>query len=322
MSDISRRTLLAGSTAAAGALSLAPSFIEAFFSHAMAQAAGFNHYKVGSLEITGIADGANTFPLPDRFVVNQPKEEVSKALKAAGLDGEKLTVPFNPAVVKSGNRIVVIDTGMGPGMNAKNPAVGNFQKNFAAAGYDPAKVTDLVISHFHGDHINGILDGDGKPLFPNAQVLVPAPEWKHWTDEGEASRAPDGRKPAFANVKRIFIDGLKSKVTQYEHGKEIVPGITAVATLGHTPGHTSFIVASGNDKLFIQSDITNIPALFVTNPGWHAMYDQDAKQAEETRRKTYDMVAAEKMRVQGFHFPFPSLGRIEKAGDGYRLVAA
>lgn len=321
MSVISRRTMLAGSTAAAGALSLAPSFIEAFFSSAMAQSAGFNKYKVGSIDVCGIADGVNTLPLPDRFVTNVAKEEVSKALQGAGLDGEKLSIPFNPVVFQNGNRIVLIDTGMGPAMNAQTPAVGNTVKNLTAAGYDPGKITDVVISHFHADHINGLVNGNN-PTFPNAQVWVPAPEWKYWTDEGEASRAPDARKGAFANVKRVFADGLKNKVTQYEHGKEVVPGLTSLATIGHTPGHTSFVLASGNDKVFIQSDVTNIPALFVTNPGWHVMFDQDAKQAEETRRKTYDMVSAEKLLVQGFHFPFPARGRIEKAGNGYRLVAA
>lgn len=321
MTGLSRRTMLAGSAASAGALSLAPSFIEAYFNSAMAQAAGFNKYKVGSIDVCGIADGVNTFPLPDRFVVNQPKEEVVKALKAAGQDGEKLSIPFNPVAFQNGSRVVLIDTGMGPAANTQNPNVGNTVKNLTAAGIDPNKVTDVVISHFHGDHINGLLNGTN-PTFPNAQVWVPAPEWKYWTDEGELGRAPEGRKGAFANVKRIFADGLKNKVTQYEHGKEVVPGLTSVATLGHTPGHTSFILASGNDKVFIQSDVTNVPYLFVNNPGWHVQFDQDAKMAEETRRKTFDMLSAEKMRVQGFHFPFPSLGRIEKAGDGYKLVAA
>lgn len=321
MAILSRRTVLAGSAASAGALSLAPSFIEAFFNSAMAQAAGFNKYKVGSIDVCGIADGVNTFPLPDRFVVNQPKEEVQKALAAAKLDTEKLSIPFNPIAFQNGNRIVLIDTGMGPAANTQNPNVGNTVKNLTAAGIDPNKVTDVVISHFHGDHINGLLNGTN-PTYANAQVWVPAVEWKYWTDEGELSRAPDARKGAFANVKRVFADGLKNKVTQYEHGKEVVPGLTAVATIGHTPGHSSYVLTSGNDKVFIQSDVTNVPYLFVNNPGWHVGFDQDAKQAEETRRKTFDMLAAEKMRVQGFHFPFPSLGRIEKAGDGYRLVAA
>lgn len=321
MTELSRRTVLTGSAASAGALSLAPSFIEAYFNSAMAQAAGVNKYKVGSIDVCGIADGVNTFPLPDRFVVNQPKEEVQKALAAAKLDTEKLSIPFNPVAFQNGNRIVLIDTGMGPAANAQNPNVGNTVKNLTAAGFDPSKVTDVVISHFHADHIHGLLNGTD-PTYPNAQVWVPAVEWKYWTDEGEASRAPDGRKPAFASVKRVFADGLKNKVTQYEHGKEVVPGLTSVATIGHTPGHTSFVLASGNDKVFIQSDVTNVPFLFVNNPGWHVAFDQDAKQAEETRRKTYDMVSVEKMRVQGFHFPFPSLGRIEKAGDGYRLTTA
>jgi glyoxylase-like metal-dependent hydrolase (beta-lactamase superfamily II) len=321
MIELSRRTVLAGSAASAGALSFAPSFIEAFFNSAMAQAAGFNKYKVGSIEVVAAADGVNTFPLPDRFVVNATKDEVVAALKAAGQDGEKLSIPFNPLAFTNGNRVVVVDTGMGPAANEKSPNVGNFVKNIAAGGIDAAKVTDVVISHFHPDHINGLLNG-ANLTYPNAQVHVPAPEWKYWTDEGELSRAPDARKGAFATVKRIFADGLKNKVTQYEHGKEVVPGLTAMATIGHTPGHTSFVLASGNDKLFIQSDVTNVPALFVTNPGWHVMFDQDAKMAEETRRKTFDMLASEKMRVQGFHYPFPALGRIEKAGNGYKLVAA
>lgn len=284
------------------------------------QSVGIDKYKVGSIEVVAAADGVNIFPLPDKFVTNAEKSDVVKALQAAGLDGDKLSIPFNPIAFTNGNRIVVIDTGMGPAANEKTPAVGNFVKNITAGGIDPNKVTDVVISHFHGDHINGLLNGTN-PTYPNAQVWVPAPEWKYWTDEGELARAPDGRKSAFANVKRVFADGLKNKVTQFEHGKEVVPGLTAMATPGHTPGHTSFILASGSDNVFVQSDVTNIPALFVTNPGWHAMFDMDANQAEATRRRVFDMVAAEKMLVQGFHYPFPARGHIEKAGNGYKLVA-
>ncbi len=321
MSNISRRTLLAGSTAAIGSLSVAPSFIEGFLASAMAQGSSVNKYKIGSIEVAAIHDGAFSMQLPDRFVTNQPKEEVSKALKAAGLDGEKLNIPINPVVFRSGTRVVLIDTGMGPSMNERNPALGNMLKNMTAAGYDASKVTDVVISHFHADHINGLLTGD-KPTFPNAQVWVPAAEWKYWNDESEVGRAPENRKADFGNVKRVFTDGLKGKVTQYQHGKEVVPGLMAVATLGHSPGHTSFILSSGREKLFIQSDVTNIPSLFVTNPGWHITFDQDAKLAEATRRRTYDMLSKEKMRVQGFHFPLPALGRIEKTQTGYRLTKA
>lgn len=321
MSELSRRTLLAGSTAAVGALSIAPSFLEGFFSSASAQSASFYKYKVGAIEVAAIHDGAFSMPLPDRFVTNQPKEEVQKALAAAKLDTEKLNIPINPVVFKNGNRIVLIDTGMGPAMNAQNPALGNTVKNLTSAGYDPSKVTDVVISHFHADHINGLVNGD-KPTYPNAQVWVPAVEWKYWTDEGELAKAPDARKATFGAVKRVFTDGLKGKITQYQHGKEVVPGLMAIASPGHTPGHTSYMLRSGNDRVFLQVDVTNIPSLFVTNPGWHVTFDQDAKQAEETRRRIYDMLAKDKIRVQGFHFPLPGLGRIEKTKEGYRLANA
>ena len=126
----------------------------------------------------------------------------------------------------------------------------------------------------------------------------------------------------FKNARRVFEAGLKNKVTPYEWCKEIAPGLTAMETIGHTPGHTSHVLASGSDKVFIQSDVTNVPYLFAANPGWHAFFDQDAAMAEAARRKTYDMVVAEKLQVQGFHFPFPGLGNVEKDGSGYRVIPA
>ena len=100
----------------------------------------------------------------------------------------------------------------------------------------------------------------------------------------------------------------------------MVPGITAVGTAGHSPGHTSHIISSGNGKVYVQADVTHVPFLFARNPGWHAMYDQDGPKAEATRRKVYDMLVAERMLLQGFHYPFPSLAHIEKSGSGYREV--
>jgi glyoxylase-like metal-dependent hydrolase (beta-lactamase superfamily II) len=307
MSTISRRTFLAGSTSSAALLTAAPCFIDAFISAARAQSAGFNRYKVGAIEVTAVADGSVTFGLPETFVVNAKKDQVAAVLKAAGAAEDKVTIPFTPLVVRSGNTLAVIDTGMGAAAGAQpNATAGQFQKNLSAAGIDAGKVTHVVISHFHADHINGLLTADNKPQYPNAQMK-----------KAPAGRVADG----FKNARRVF-DALNRKVTQYQWGRQVVPGLTAVGTPGHTPGHTSFTLASGRDSVFIQSDITNIPALFVANPGWHVMFDQDAKQAEATRRKTFDMLAAQKTRVQGFHFPFPALGRIEKTGTGYRLVAA
>jgi glyoxylase-like metal-dependent hydrolase (beta-lactamase superfamily II) len=322
--DLTRRHAMAG----AAALALAP-LAPGRPARAAAPAAGkqnasFYRYKVGDAEVTVISDGANTFPLNDGFVLNAKKDEVGAALEKAFRPRDKMTIYFGPLVINTGGRLVVIDTGNGPGAFALSKgAVGQFASNMAAAGIDPKAVDLVVISHFHGDHVNGLLTADNQPAFPNAEVLVPATEWKFWMDDGEMSRASGERMAGlFKNNRRVFEAGLKKKVTPYDWGKEVAPGLLAVETIGHTPGHTSYVLSSGADKVFIQSDVTNDPDLFARNPGWHLVFDQDPVQAETTRRKVYDMIAAEKMRVQGFHYPFPGLAHLEKDGAGYRWVPA
>jgi glyoxylase-like metal-dependent hydrolase (beta-lactamase superfamily II) len=232
-----------------------------------------------------------------------------------------MTTPCNPIVVNTGGKLIVFDTGTSEAaLVSSKGQTGQFQNNLKAAGIDRNAVDTVVISHFHGDHINGLLTPDNKPAFANAEILVPAAEWKFFMDDGEMSRAPAGRmETVFKNLRRVF-DALGRKVTQYEAGKEIAPGVTSVATPGHTPGHMAFILASGNSKVFVQGDVTHVPFVFARNPGWHAFYDQDGPMAEATRRKVYDMLMAERMPVQGFHYPFPSLGHVEKSGDGYREI--
>ena len=314
--------------AGAAALALAP-VVPVRFAEAAAPAAGkqnasFYRYKVGDAEVTVISDGASTFPLGDGFVLNAKKDEVNAALEKAFRPRDRMTIYFGPLVINTGGKLVVIDTGNGPGaFAASKGAVGQFAANMAAAGIDPKMVDLVVISHFHGDHVNGLLTADNQPAFPNAEVLVPATEWKFWMDDGEMSRASSERMTGlFKNNRRVFEAGLKKKVTPYDWGKEVAPGLLAVETIGHTPGHTSYVLSSGADKVFIQSDVTNDPDLFARNPGWHLMFDQDPVQAEATRRKIYDMIAAEKMRVQGFHYPFPGLAHLAKDGAGYRWVPA
>jgi glyoxylase-like metal-dependent hydrolase (beta-lactamase superfamily II) len=287
------------------------------------QAPGFYRYKVGSHEVTVVTDGVNAQPLADNFVINAKKDEVNAALEGAHMERDKLAVPYNPIVVNTGSKLVVIDTGTGEAnFERTKGAAGQFQRNLAASGIDRNAIDAVIVSHFHGDHVNGLLMADNKPAFPNAEILVPQREWAFWTDEGEMSRASPGRmQDLFKNNRRVF-DALNRKVTPYEWNKEVVPGITAVGTPGHTPGHTSYVIASGPSRVYVQSDVTNVPFLFARNPGWHAMFDQDAKMAEETRRKVYDMLVAEKMPVQGFHYPFPGLAHVEKDGNGYRVIPA
>lgn len=319
---LSRRRLLGGATLlAAGSLLGARDTVAAPPAQADAQAPGFYRYRVGDFQVTAVTDGINTFPLPDGFVANAGRGEVGAALAAAHLDADRLAIPYTPVLVHTGRNLVLIDTGTGEAnFAASKGRAGQFRRNLAAAGLSADDIDVVVISHFHGDHVNGLLDAAGKPAFPRAEVFVPEPEWAYWMDDGQMSRAPEGRlKGLFTNSRRVF-DALERKVTRYGWDREVVPGILAVGTPGHTPGHTSYVVTSGDSRLFIQSDVTNLPALFVRNPGWHAGFDQDGPMAEATRRRIYDMLAAERMPVQGFHYPFPALARVETTGSGYREI--
>jgi glyoxylase-like metal-dependent hydrolase (beta-lactamase superfamily II) len=322
--ELTRRHALAGAAALAATPLLPTISAKAAAPLADKQVPSVYRYKVGDVQVNAVFDGSTTFDLADNFVLNAKKDEVNAALDRAFLPQGKMSLLFTPLALNMGGKTVVIDTGMGAAsLAASKGANGQFAVNLMAAGIDPKSVDAVVISHFHGDHINGLLSADGTPAFPNAEVLVPAVEWKYFMDDGEMSRAPEGRmQTVFKNARRVLETGLKKKATPYEWGKEIVPGLLAVETTGHTPGHTSFVLSSGPDKVFIQSDVTNHPALFVVNPGWRAFFDQDPAQAETTRRKVYDMLVAEKMRVQGFHYPFPGLGNVVKDGSGYRLVPA
>jgi glyoxylase-like metal-dependent hydrolase (beta-lactamase superfamily II) len=323
MTVLTRRTLLTGAVAAAAA-PLAKSLpARAASPAAGTQAPGWYRYKVGSFEVTVVTDGMGRFKVPDNFVGNASKEEVGKALVAAYLDKDTMATPYNPIIVNTGMKLVVIDTGTGEAANAQSKgATGQFLTNLAAAGIDAKSIDAVIISHYHGDHVNGLLRADNSLAFPNAEILVPAGEHKFWMDDGEMSRAPMGRMEGlFKNNRRVFAGEVTKRLRTYEEGKEVVSGITAVGTPGHSWAHNSHIVASGSSKVYVQADVTHVPFLFARNPGWHAFYDQDPVIAEATRRKVYDMLVAEKMLVQGFHYPFPSLAYVEKSATGYREIA-
>ena len=321
MTYITRRRLFASVAAAGAATALTPLVgrnANAAITPAGKQVPGIYRYKVGSYECTSINDGARTFPMPDTFVKNMPKDQALAAAEAAHMPKGMVTVPFNPQVINTGSKLVLIDTGYGPGIA---PSVGLLPAGLAAAGIDPKAIDIVLLSHLHPDHINGVKTADGKVAFPNAEIMAPALDWAFWMNDDNAKKAESSpmMKAYFATTRKILGD-IAGKVTRYEWGKEVAPGITAISTPGHTPGHTSFAVASGSSKIFIQSDVTNIPELFLRNPDWHVVFDIDAEKAQQTRHKFYDMAAAEQAMVVGFHFQFPSMGYVEKAGAGYRLI--
>src|SRR6202162_1107177 len=325
MTVLTRRTLFAGAAAATTATALTPLMGRHTFAAtppAGKQAAGWYRYKIGSIEVTVATDGVARFKMAEDHVINIKKDVVNAALAEVFMEKDMMTTPYNPICVNTGSKLAVIDTGTGEANYKKSNGVGGqFVSNLAAAGIDRAAVDTVIISHYHGDHINGLLMDDNSLTYPNAEILVPANEHKYWMDDGEMSRASKGRiETNFKNVRRVFNAEVQKRVKTYEWGKEVISGVTAQGTPGHTPGHTSYVISSGSDAVYLQSDVTHVPFLFVRHPDWHAFYDQDGAMAEATRRKVYDMLVADKMRVQGFHYPFPSLAHVEKYGTGYREI--
>ena len=309
---ISRRSLLAGSALAAAAM---PAAALAKAPPAGKQAAGVYRYKLGDFEMTALYDGVWNRPIDDKFVRNVAFAEVQKVLSASFLPTDKLPIPFTALLVNTGARLVLLDAGTGG--QILGATAGSITENLAAAGIAPAAIDAVVISHFHPDHINGIKTKDDALVFPNAEILVPAPEWSYWMDDAKLSTAPEGLKGYFLNVRRVF---KNVKVQQYEPGKEVASGVASIAAYGHTPGHTAFAVASGSASMLVLSDITNHPWLFLRNPEWQPSFDMDGAMAVDARRRLLDRAAADKMLVQGYHFPFPASGHVTKSGANYDLV--
>jgi len=311
MTQINRRSLLAGSALAAAlpvvALAKAPP--------AGKQAAGVYRYKLGDYEMTALYDGVWNRAIDDKFVRNVAFPQVQKALSDSFLPTDKLPIPFTTLLVNTGARLVLLDTGTAG--QIPGAASGSMPENLAAAGIAPAAIDTIVISHFHPDHINGIKTKDDELVFPNAEILVPAPEWAYWMDDAKLSTAPQGLKGNFLNVRRVFKD---VKVQQFEPGKEVAPGVTSIAAYGHTPGHTAFAVASGSQSMLVLSDITSHPWLFLRNPEWQPAFDMDGAMAVDTRKRLLDRTAADRMLVQGYHFPFPASGHVTKSGANYDFV--
>ena len=285
---------------------------------------GVHRYKVGAAECIALYDGVWEKAHDPAFFKNASIEDTKKALKAAGLRTDFVPIPIMALIVKVNGKTILCDAGGGGQVQAFNPnsvfVSGKLKGNLKAAGINPAKIETILVSHFHPDHIFGLLDGKktNRPVFPNAEIIVPAAEYKWWTDPSLIGRLPDARKALGRRIQEV-IPNWKN-VLPVDGEDEVVPGIRFVNAPGHTPGHTAFHLSSGNEQLLISNDAVYVPALVAAHPGWHGAYDQNAPLAEQTRRKLLDRVIADKMMICGAHFPWPGVGRIAKDGAGYAFI--
>ena len=278
-------------------------------------------YPVGEIEIIVVPDGERTAPVREGFVLNAPIDEVKAAYAAHGIPDGYGNTPFNPTVIRTAGRTVLVDTGCGADEAEEPGATAGFLlRNLAEVGIGPDDVDIVIISHFHGDHVSGLVAPDGGPAFPRAEITVPANEWSFWMDDAERERATPGRMQSLFAYNRQVFDPLAERVRTHAWDEEVVPGVTAIGTPGHSIGHTSYLVSSQGESVFLIQDVSNHPALSLEHPGWHLAYDQDPVVAEATRRRTLEWLARERLPVQGFHFPFPGHAIVEADGDAYRAV--
>ncbi len=278
---------------------------------------GFRRLKVGSIEVIAINDGITRRPLGEEFVRNAPLEQVKALLAAQNLPTDHVDIPYTPHLVVIGNTRLLIDTGFadnGP------PNTGKLRANMLAAGHRPEDIDHVVLSHFHGDHINGLIAKDGSLVFPKAKVHVPAAEYAFWMDDAKMAAVP-ALKGAFDNARRVMGKIPADRLVKFEAGAELAPGLNAMAAPGHTPGMSVFTVRSQGQSFMYVADVTNVPSLFARSPDWAVAFDMDAEMARQTRRRIFDMLVKEKMPMGGFHFPAPAMGTLEVAGNGYQFQA-
>lgn len=313
MNKLTRReVVLSGAGAAALGLSGSLQFLPSALA-ATAREQGFHKYMVGDIECISLYDGIWQKKHDDGFVRNATVDQTKAALEKAGLSPDFVPIEFAQTVIKSGGKTILIDAGTG-GQLA--PTAGKMMDHMKAAGVDAGAVDTVLVSHFHPDHIFGLMAKDtNEQIFPSAEIIVPETEYKFWTDPGLIPSLPENRQGLAKRIQATFPNW--KNLSQAAGEKEVAPGIRTLPAFGHTAGHTAFHLSSGDKELIIMGDIANVPALFVANPGWHAVFDADPELAEKNRKAMFDRAVADNVIVAGYHFGFPNAGTISKDGNGF-----
>ncbi len=260
-------------------------------------------FKIGALDAYALKDGSLSVPNNGEVLaIGEAKADVDALLTTNGLPTDTLGLSIQPLLVKMGERTVLFDTGAGGQMGTE----GKLLTSLPAAGVQPAQVTDILISHAHGDHVGGLVNGEGQLVFTNATIRMTANEW-------DALKAD----PTMA----ALVTAITPKVQTFAAGAEVLPGVTAVDIQGHTPGHTGYQIASGTEGLLYIGDTMHHSVISVQRPDWTIQFDGRADVAEASRRALLERAASENLRLYAVHFPYPGLGRIERRADDFVWVA-
>ena len=280
------------------------------------------HFKIGRFECTAVSDGTltytpPTFPPPATLLfANAPKERLEQMLLEHNLQPEQWvewTSPYICLVVKTDDHLVLVDTGAG-GLAS---TTGRLMQNLREARIAPEDIDTVILTHGHPDHIGGNIDAGGNPAFPNARYVIWKDEWDFWTSEQAEQKLDEHVREILVKFARENLPPIQGKVDLFNLEKEIVPGISAVAAPGHTPGHMALEISSDGELLLCIADAALHP-IHLEQLDWHAAVDFAPDQAVATRRKILHRAADQKALILAFHFPFPGIGRIDQKGEGWQ----
>ena len=274
----------------------------------------YQAFKIGGYNALALKDGTLQEPNDGKsFVVGQPTAEVAATLKSGGAPGDHFEFSIQPLLVHAGSRVLLFDTGAGSNFGK---IAGGLLGAMAAAGESPASVTDIFISHAHGDHVGGLVTPAGTLAFPNATIHMSAPEWE-WLSGMSAENAKNIGIPQVTTL----VTAIRTKVVPFEPGADVLPGIVkAVEIKGHTPGHSAYRIGSDPDTLLVIGDAMHSYVVSVRKPSWRIAFDTDQQTSAASRTALLAQSAATGQRLYAVHFPFPGVGKIVKQKNGYAWV--
>lgn len=267
--------------------------------------------RIGEMTVTAVSDGILKTGL--ECVVNLSPDECAE-LAGSAYDAP-IYLPVNCFLIDVRGRKILVDTGAG---NTMQPTLGKFAESLRGIGAPPEEITTVLLTHLHGDHANGLIDDNGRAVYPNAELVLHQEESRFWL-ERDANPGDNDRVRRTLTQSKTMTAPYKGRIRTVPDG-EALPGISAVLQAGHTPGHTCWLIQSGDDRLLIWGDIVHLPSVQVPRPDAALVYDVDPDKAPQTRARVFEWVARENLAVAGAHLPFPGFGRIARRGGGYTYL--